>query len=111
MDILERAQDRLNLGNLSVLGLTILEDLIREVKHLRENTHKTVRVRIAVAANESGEWCAAGNDEGADEYVIEQANWDDNPDALISWIEADVPVPNPKPKESRVTIEGEVTNG
>ena len=64
---------------------------------------KTVRVRIAVAVNKDGRWatyCFSGN---SDATNIRNA-FDNSPrGALISFIEADLPVPEAE------TIEGEVS--
>lgn len=65
---------------------------------------KTVRVRIAVAVNERGEWHAFGGD-FEDDWAMDEAVANVSEDVRVAehFIEADVPIPEPS------TIEGQVT--
>jgi transglutaminase-like putative cysteine protease len=65
---------------------------------------KTIRVRIAVAMNAKGEWCAAGSETTCDDQASRTARggWGPN---VVHFVEADVPVP-----EATITVEGQVTD-
>lgn len=69
----------------------------------------TVRVRIAVAVNEKGEWNAAGSnvygDKDARAYALEGL-WESAGEA-VHFIEATLPLPLPQ----SVTVQGVVTPG
>lgn len=69
---------------------------------------KTVRVRIAVAVDEHGQWCAAAwrsnddvrNAREAHSFLDDETSGDE--DRHVVYVEADVPLP------SSVTVQGEV---
>lgn len=72
---------------------------------------ETVRVRIAVAVNEHGEWSAAGwgarggianYDKAASDVASDGLSWQSSDCERTFWVEADVPKPAPP-----VTVEGE----
>jgi hypothetical protein len=67
---------------------------------------RTVRVRIAVAVNERGEWCCAGWTGGKDEdhtrSALETSEYHGGTLEAIHFVEADVPLPVSQ------TVEGEV---
>jgi hypothetical protein len=67
---------------------------------------KTIKVRIACAASEDGEWVSSGWKTAEGEQLLENAieglsNFSDK-NSIVCWIEAEVPVP-----ESQI-IKGEV---
>ena len=71
---------------------------------------KTKRVRIAVAMNSDGVWCASGMAGESDKtailnsrYEVQDVEGDEH--ALITFIEADIPIPEHHESE---TVEGEV---
>lgn len=72
---------------------------------------KTVRVRIAVVVDESGDWSAAGSG-GLDWATDDPTSVDEAheagvaPDGAVRFVEADVPLPVPA-----VVVEGEVSCG
>ena len=72
---------------------------------------KTVRVRIAVAVDEKGQYQVDGWDGATDDKVIvaKAIDYLIDPEGCIrvSFIEADVPMPLPQ----STTIEGEVSDG
>lgn len=63
---------------------------------------KTVRVRIAVAVNDLGQWRAEGFDEYDDKHAIKAATSTIEGERRVFWVEADLPIP-----ETQV-VEGEV---
>ena len=67
---------------------------------------KTTRVRIAIAINTHGEWNAIGY-VTTDGMLQVEANWDDDPEVTFHWVEADIPIPEPKP--GTTVVEGEVS--
>lgn len=66
---------------------------------------KTVKVRIAVAVNEKGDWCASGwnvdGDGPGDHYLSDTANHDVG--GIVYFVEAEVPLPG------SVTIQGKLS--
>lgn len=56
---------------------------------------KTVRVRIAVAVNKHGGWCASGSESLSDEDAMGLATawFDDDGITARYWVTADLPVP------------------
>ena len=67
---------------------------------------ETVRVRIAVAVNDVGEWTARGWLDADDEDAAFAARVSHaEPSSQIVWVEADIPLPRPQ------TIPGEVVGG
>lgn len=68
---------------------------------------KTIRVRIAVAVSAKGNWCASGWKDSDGSIHGEDCVFDglvplDTSNAIIVFVEADVPLPE------SVTIEGKV---
>lgn len=63
---------------------------------------KIIRVRIAVAVNTAGAWCASGADVQGDEKATERASsgWGPN---IVHFVEADVPVPESSTVEGKAT--------
>lgn len=72
------------------------------IARARERKPETVRVRIAVAVDPDGDWhsCGSRGVEEADAKSFAYEGTEQFP--IISWIEADIPIPKPQ------TIEGEV---
>ena len=66
---------------------------------------KTVRVRIAVAVGESGDWAASGSKAlfGVDSVDIAVESLDESGQYAVSWVEADVPLPESETVEGKVT--------
>jgi hypothetical protein len=66
---------------------------------------KTVRVRICVVVDEAGRFTSAGWSEGSDASVKDVAldSFEPNGRERITWVEADVPLP-----EAEATVAGEV---
>lgn len=65
---------------------------------------ETVRVRIAVAVSDEGDWCARGLSGSQDSDAVDSAFMHLSParsHEAVHWIEADVPIPTPQ------TIQGE----
>ena len=67
-------------------------------------SRRTVRVRIAVAVTPNGSWEAAGSRGWPDDDASHEARVcsDDPAHARVTYVEADVPLPEPE------TVEGEV---
>lgn len=63
---------------------------------------KTVRVRIAVAVDEDGEWDCADEARLAVLFLCDEQLFDSEAKHHVVWIEADVPIPTTE------TIEGTV---
>lgn len=66
---------------------------------------KTVRVRIALAMNEHGEWSSAGWNNASDADMESELNnlyFAKGEPKAIDYIEADVPVPEVKTIEGRI---------
>ena len=68
---------------------------------------KTIRVRIAVAVSAKGNWCASGwkDSDGAvhgEDCVFDGIVPSDTSNAIVVFVEADVPLPE------SVTVEGTV---
>lgn len=82
--------------------------LVPETDKTTEVTDKsTVRVRILVAVDQSGEWRASGSSSISDVAIKEWLYIDDLEDgAIYHWIEADVPLP----REAGPAIEGTIKN-
>lgn len=75
-----------------------------------ETMSKTVKVRIAVAVNEKGEWVASGwrTQRGGDDMANPSDNYLSNAaredvGGSVYWIEAEVPVPE------TLTIQGKLS--
>lgn len=66
---------------------------------------RTVKVRVAVAVDSEGEWCAAGwtdgegkLSEGCDDHILDGLG----PICNQHWIWADLPIPEPAEVEATV---------
>lgn len=71
------------------------------------NEQQTVRVRIAVAVDRSGQWAACGGPSVADDWhgaMDCMLNWIEEGEARY-WVEAELPIP----RGSYPVVEGEIT--
>ena len=64
------------------------------------------RVRIAVAITSNGDWHSGGYNDEEDRILQAEANFNEDPDVVFYWIEADIPIPE---AVEPPVIEGEVT--
>lgn len=77
---------------------------------------RTVRVRIAVAVDETGGWASAGwrmatgkKPEKHDDYIRESAmDGVEGKCACVHWVEADIPIPQTMTHVVEPTPDGEV---
>lgn len=86
-----------------------LSDIVRyrlRADHPVYGKVETVRVRIAVVVDDSGFWRAVGELGQIDADAVADAtgHWDNDGPLSVSWVEAEVPVPE------AVTVQGEVAN-
>ena len=69
---------------------------------------KTIRVRIAVLVDDEGTWFAFGeadDDAGLATSIFEQATYNDiGDDARLSFVEADVPMPDAPTIKGKVKV-------
>ena len=54
---------------------------------------KTVKVRVAVTVDASGDWCASGWKGGDDDEVMDSAAGSIGDNEACFWLEAELPVP------------------
>jgi len=64
---------------------------------------KTVKVRIAVAVDPSGEWSATGWHEASDELMMECARDSVADGEALYWLEAELAIPEPETVQASVT--------
>lgn len=62
---------------------------------------KTVKVRIAVAVGEDGDWYAYGNADASDDVAKDEAR-EFLPSAVVHIVTAELPVPEPVEVEAQV---------